>query len=472
MTAEKTGGSRTGRAAATYLLLAGLQRGVLLLILPFISHAMSPAEYGAASTLTAVALLLVALIAAPLESLMFRTVARQDEETPAILRVAGTYCYFILPLIAAAIAAAVALFGPTLLGVPGYVWAIEILAIGFQPAMTVYALPVVQARHDLARFIPLAGMSILAIAVSKLVLVVILHLGVLGWVISDLVSAALAALVAIAVVRLPRAHVTARDIRSTVSFAAPLIPHRAMMWAVISLSRPALAMVSTLTQVGLFSFGMNLAAVAALVLAEINRSVLPHYSRETFRAPTRETFGPVGWQVIAALAVPAIVGSGAAVAGPWIFAESYWPSLAVAGVLLVGQAAYGAYFIPMNYLTQTAGLPKYSAIASGAGGLLILASILVFGRTYGAMGVAIGTTVGYLVMASSALVLVRGHKLDVAWRTWLPQWPGILAAGVALGCSVVALMSPVRSAAAMAMGAASVVAVLGAFALTARRKPV
>ena len=101
MTAEKTGGSRTGRAAATYLLLAGLQRGVLLLILPFISHAMSPAEYGAASTLTAVGLLLVALIAAPLESLMFRTVARQDEETPAILRVAGTYCYFILPLIAA-----------------------------------------------------------------------------------------------------------------------------------------------------------------------------------------------------------------------------------------------------------------------------------------------------------------------------------------------------------------------------------
>lgn len=471
MTAEKTGGTRTGRAAATYLLLAGLQRGVLLLILPFISHAMSPAEYGAASTLTAAALLLVALIAAPLESLMFRTVARQDDETPAILRVAGTYCYFILPLIAAAIAAAVALFGPTLLGVPGYVWAIEILAIGFQPAMTVYALPVVQARHDLARFIPLAGMSILAIAVSKLVLVVILHLGVLGWVISDLVSAVVAALAAIAVVRLPRAHVTARDIRSTVSFAAPLIPHRAMMWAVMSLSRPALAMVSTLTQVGLLSFGMNLASVAALALAEINRSVLPHYSRETFPAPSRETFGPAGWQLIAAFAVPAIVGCGAALAGPWIFAESYWPSLAMTGVLLVGQAAYGCYFIPMNYLTQTAGLPKYSAIASGAGGLLILASILVFGRTYGAMGVAIGTTAGYIVMAAAALVLVHGHKLDIAWRAWLPQWPGIVAACAALGCSVVALTSPARSPAAMAFGILCLGFVLGALALTTRRKP-
>lgn len=470
MTAGTTGGSRTGRVAATYLLLAGLQRGVLLLILPFISHAMTPAEYGAASTLTAAALLLVAITAAPLESLMFRTVARQDEETPAILRVAGAYCYFALPLIAGVIAAVVALFGPTLLGVPGYVWAIEILAIGFQPAMTVYALPVVQARHDLSRFVPLAGISILAIGVSKLVLVVILHLGVLGWVISDLISATLAALVAMTVVRLPRAHVTRRDIRATVSFAAPLIPHRAMIWAVMSLSRPALAMVSTLTQVGLLSFGMNLASVAALVLAEVNRSVLPHYSRETFRAPTSETFGPVGWQLTAALCVPAVVGAGTALAGPWMFAHSYWPALAMTGVLLIGQAAYGCYFVPMNYLTQTAGLPKYSAIASGAGGLLILASILVFGRTYGAMGVSIGTTVGYLVMAAAALVLVRGHKLDIAWRTWLPQWRGAALACAALGCSVAALMLPVRSPAGLVLGGSCIVLVFGAVALTARRK--
>lgn len=472
MTAETAGGSRTGRAAATYLLLAGLQRGVLLLILPFISHAMPPAEYGAASTLTAAALLLVALTASPLESLMFRTVARRDDETPALLRVAGAYCYFILPLIAAVIAGLVAAFGPTMLGVPAHVWAIEILAVGFQPAMTVYALPVVQARHDLSRFVPLAGISILAIALSKLVLVVVLHLGVLGWVISDLFSAALAAVVAMVVVRLPRAEVTMRDVRATVSFSAPLIPHRAMMWAVMSLSRPALALVSTLTQVGLLSFGMNLASVAALVLAEINRSVLPHYSRETFRAPTRETLGPVGWQLIAALCVPALVGAAAALVGPWMFARSYWPSLAMTGVLLVGQAAYGWYFVPMNYLTQTAGLPKYSAIASGAGGVLILASILVFGRTHGAMGVSIGTTTGYLVMAAAALALVRGHKLDIAWRAWLPQWRGILLGCTALGCSVAALMSPVRSPAGLLLGSSCLVLVFGAVGLTARRKPV
>jgi hypothetical protein len=47
-------------------LLAGLQRGVSLLILPFITHAMSPVEFGAASMLTAASLLLTAVVAAPL----------------------------------------------------------------------------------------------------------------------------------------------------------------------------------------------------------------------------------------------------------------------------------------------------------------------------------------------------------------------------------------------------------------------
>ena len=451
-------------------MLAGLQRGVSLLILPFISHAMPPNEFGAASTLTATSWLLIAVIAAPLMQSIFRSAARGGEDGPALLRVAGTYCYVVLPIAVALAATAVALFVPEVLGISGFIWGIELLAIGFLPATSTFALHVTQARQDLPRFVWLSSSSVFATAASKLVLVVVLQLGVLGWAISDLLSAGLSAVLASLLVRLPQARVTSDHVRQVLRFTLPLVPHTASLWALTSLSRPAMAAVSSLDQVGLLSFGLTLATVASLVLGEINVAVLPRYSREIFRAPTHETVEPVRWQLIAAFVVPAVVGCGVAVAGRWIFAEAYWPSFFLTGVLLIGQAAYGLYVIPMNYLTQTAGRPKYSALASGAGAALILVSILVLGRTYGAVGVAYATAAGYLTMAGVAMILTRVLKLDIAWSSWLPNWPEVLLAAAALTCSVAALAAQVGSTLGWTFCAGCLLLVLAAVLLTARRK--
>ena len=180
----------TGRVVTTYLVLAGLQRGASLLILPFISHAMSPAQYGAASTLTASALLLVAVLAAPLQQLVFRATARGGKDADALIRAAGTYCYFSLPVAFAVISAGVALFVPELIGLSGAILGIELLAVGLQPAASSFALPITRARQDLRKFALLALTSVVVTAASKLILVVVWQLGVLGWAVSDLISAA------------------------------------------------------------------------------------------------------------------------------------------------------------------------------------------------------------------------------------------------------------------------------------------
>jgi O-antigen/teichoic acid export membrane protein len=387
-----------------------------------------------------------------------------------LVRVAGTYCYVLLPVAVALAATAVTVFVPEFLGVAGFVWGIELFAIGLLPASFVFALSVAQAREDLTRFVWVSSTSVLVTAASKLVLVVALQMGVLGWVISDLVSASLAAVVAISLVRLPRARVARTDIRSALRFAVPLIPHGASLWALTSLSRPAMAAVSTLDQVGLLAFGLSLASVANLVIAEINRAVLVRYSRETLPAPTGETLALVRWQLIVAFVIPAVVGSGVAVAGRWIFAEAYWPSFALTGTLLIGQAAYGLYLIPMNYLTQTAGLPKYSALASGAGAAVIFASILILGQRYGAVGVAYGTAAGYVTMAAVALSLTKALKIDVVWSRWLVHWPEVLLGAAALTCSVVALAAPAGSTIGWALTGACGLLVVGTLVVGARRK--
>jgi O-antigen/teichoic acid export membrane protein len=260
------------------------------------------------------------------------------------------------------------------------------------------------------------------------------------------------------------------DIRYALNFTLPLIPHAASLWALSSLSRPTMAAVSTLEQVGLLSIGLNLAQIAGMVLAESNRAALPRYSREILPAPTRETLEPVRWQVIGALVVPAVVGCGIAVGGQWIFPEDYWPSFALTGVLLISQAAYGLYLIPMNYLTQTAGLPRLSALASGTGAAVILVSILVLGHRYGAVGAAYATAAGYLTMAAVAVILTMVQKLDIAWRSWLANWPKFVLAAGALTCSVAALASPVGSPLSWTLTAACLVLALSAFIVTARRE--
>jgi O-antigen/teichoic acid export membrane protein len=443
---------------------------VLLLILPFISRVMSPSNYGAASMLTASAVLLVAILAAPLDALVFRVVGHGGKDEPSLLRVAGTYCYILLPVTGALVAFGFALAVPTFLGVSGTIWAIEILAVGFQPAMTVFALPVVQARQDLRRFVWLAGNSVVVLAVSKLLLVLVWQLGVLGWVISDLISAVLSAILAAAVVRPPRARVTLHHARAVARFAVPLIPHKASAWAITSLSRPALAMVSSLAQVGLLSLGLNVAITATLVMTEINRAVQPRYSRETFPAPTHNTYTPVKWQMVLAVAVPAAVGAALALVGQWVFAEPYWPAFALTGVLLVGQAAYGVYPIAINYLVLTAGQPKYTGLATGTGAVVILGSIFAIGRDYGAEGVAYATTAGYLAMATVAVMLTRLTKLDISWRAWATCWPELTVGTAALACSVAALACPVGSAVSRIYAGGCLLLLVGVAILVARRR--
>lgn len=440
MTAGKTAG-----AAATYIVLAAIQRSTSLILLPFVTHAMSPSEYGAASMLAAASLFITAIIAAPLTQIIIRAAAREDEDGPALLRIAGIYCYYVLPVLAAGGAALFALAVTDFLGVSGEIWALEILAIGLQPAASTYALFVAQAREDFRRFAAISSTSVTVTAASKIFFVVVMEQGVFGWVISDLVSGVVTAVLASILIRVPHAAITFSNRRYLLAFTLPLIPHSASMWALAFMSRPAMAAVSTFEQVGLLSFALNLAQVAGMLLAEANRAALPRYSREQFPAPTGETVGIVRAQFIAAFLIPAAVGSGVALIGPWVFAETYWPSFALTGVLLVSQLAYGLYLIPMNYLTQTGGLPRFSSLASGAGATVILTAVLAFGGRYGAAGVAYSTVAAYVVMAVVAVALVHGHRLKVSWRTWRSSWGGVVLSAASLACSVMALESDVGS---------------------------
>jgi O-antigen/teichoic acid export membrane protein len=411
-----------GRSTLVYLILGFLQRGLSLLLLPFVTRVMTTEEYGAVSVVVAGGALFSVVFGSALESAIFRWTVRDDDSSISVLRLSALYLYLLLPAAAIVFAAIFFIIDIPILSVSSRVWSLEILACGLLPAVSFFALPAIRAKSQLGRFVLISVVSIVALLVGKVIFVIVLDQGLVGWVVSDLISAALSYSVTFFVVLVPKRHGSVYEVKGLLAFALPLVPHRTAFWALSSLSRPAMALVLPLGQVGVFSLGLNFAGIASMVLVELNRALLTQYSAESFPAPTSITRKVARLQIAAALIVPVLAGAGVAALSPMLFSEEYSGALPLVAVLLLAQTMYGLYLIPANYTVQSAGHTSTNWYASVAGAGFIFLAILVFGGKVGNSGVAVFTFVGYSIMALTAMFIAGRIPLAIHWeRLFLPK---------------------------------------------------
>lgn len=439
----RPGGGRPrslGLEGAAYVVLAGFQRGVPILLLPFVTRILSATEYGAASILAAVNLFLGVVLGAALEVGVYRWGARRDDpESPALLHGGQVYVYVILPLASCLAAIGLLLVDQEIVSVHSSYWALETAAAGLLPAAGGFALPLLRATGRFSRAIVVGATTGAAAVIAKIVLLLVMDDAVLAWVVSDVLAAAVSYVVAVSLARVPATRVTRPVLRQLFGFVTPLLPHRVAFWSLSSLSRPALAVVGSLVAVALYSLALNIAAIAALVLAEVNRTVAPNYSREHFPAPTSRTHVVARMQVILAFATPAVTGALVAVGAPVLIGQEFTGALPMVGVLLLSQIAYGIYVVPMNYITYTAGRTSLSWIASTAGAVLIFAAIFRWGDSLGLQFLAWTTVAGYVVMAISAFAIAARMGLEIRWRSICPSLPNLVLACAATAASVASL---------------------------------
>lgn len=72
-------------------------------------------------------------------------------------------------------------------------------------------------------------------------------------------------------------------------------------------------------------------------------------------------------------------------------------------------------------------------------------------------------------MAFLAMILVVITKLDIAWNSWLRDWPAVFLGAVALAAGVFALSAPVGSSVVLTWAVVALIFSLGAGVLAARR---
>jgi len=429
----------------TYTGLALLQRGLSFVLLPFVTRAMTVDEYGMISVVVSIGGLVGILLGGFLEQAVYRwsVPAISSAEGGGVPRVTYLWLMIALPTVGAVAGTGITFCTFEFLGVDSFVWGIEFAAVCTLASVSYFALPVLRATEKLPRYVLLASTSIIALLAGKLVIVIALRGGVLGWVWSDLAASLITFLLALLVVKGPRASFSKADVVTVLRYGVPLIPHLIAFWALASLSRPVTALLLPFKDVGTFSAAFNTVNVGLLVLSELNRAVLIDYSREKFPAPSKTLERTMRLQLVLTVLLTVCIGAFSPLAESILFPAQFRGVATLIVILSISCLAFGAYIVVMNFVVQTSANTSLSWIASVSGAVVITGLCLALVAPLGVEGVAIATSAGYATMAVVAVLITFRMGLAIRWRALAsPSWAVVvLALSVVVSCSS-ALLAP------------------------------
>ncbi|MFI5429464.1 lipopolysaccharide biosynthesis protein [Aeromicrobium sp. UC242_57] len=417
----------TQRALVVYTALAMVQRSMSLLLLPFVTRAMSPHEYGMVSIIVALGMFASVLMSAAVEQAVFRSAARAeiDPDQRSTLAAAAVWLAWIGPSICLAVAVAVLVTDLRIFQIPAACIAIGLLAIGIGMYPGAYVQTCLRAQQRLRGFVLLAGTSILIGVATKFGLVIVGGHGIWGWVLSDLCAASATLVVAVFLLKPEQWSLSRAGFLQLAAFAIPIVPHVMAFWALSSLSRPLMATVLPLSEVGEFAVAFNAANVGMLLAVEVNRAVAVDYAADSLPGPSRRLARIVRLQLAIAVVAPVLICGASRPFVAWVVPTSAYGSVVpLLAILSVAPYLWTVYVLAINFVTMTAGRPAWNWTASVSGATVMAVGTVLLGSTIGVEGVAVAQVACYGVMALVSHWLLRRMSLEVDWRRsgLTPAW--------------------------------------------------
>ena len=426
------------RAAAVYTALAALQRGLALLLLPFLTRAMSVEEFGATSILAAGYALFVILLSFAFEPAVLSASIRElsDPTERDIIRAARLALLLVSPVLAVLLALGVWFSGQSLFGVGAELWAIEIVACGVTVFGLTYAMPRLRAHQNLRAYSIVAIATIVAALGSKLGLMVFLPLGPLGWALSDLIAGLAGTLSALVVLRRDTLHRGPFAIRRLAGLSLPLLPHLASLWIINSISRPLIEAVLTLRDVGLYSAAASASGAAMVICLEINRATNVEYAHDRFPAPSPRSAQAMKLQLSASVALAVLVCALTPAYVNLVLPPEYDAVQPLLAILSLTVVFWTVYAIATAFTTLAARITKWTWTGSLGGVVVTVLGTLGLAATWGVLGVAVAAVLAQITIAALAIVLHRALGLRLDWREGGVTGWWVFRAAAALGLAV------------------------------------
>jgi len=451
---------RFSRGWLTYGLGSFVQRGIGFLLLPIYTTYLSPAELGIVGVVLAVFSGFSVIFGLGLRGAVTRQYFDHAEAPPRLREYLGSV-YTAFALYGAVGASLLTLFGRglferTLPQVPFAPFMPLALWAAFCAAAGGVLLSLYRAREQAVRYVLLELVSAVLMLGFVAYFVVVRRGGAVGqaqglfW--SSLSAFALTLVLLLREAR-PRCNVAM--IRRAVAFGAPLMVHLLAGWVLLAADRVLLARMMSLTEVGLYTLGYQIAMIMGVVASASNAAWAPMFydvARTHADAPRS-----LGRLASVNLGVSFAVGLLLILFGREIVlvmgGERYAGAATVVPVIVLAYALQALYFVtvtPIFYAQQTRLLAPLTVSAAA---LNVGLNILLIPR-FGMIGAAWGTFIafGFLFVAAATiarrrfavdyevgtLVLLFGLLIVAACAMWATARTSLIMAA-ALKLTLVAL---------------------------------
>ncbi len=444
------------------------------ILLYFFTARLTPADYGILSLLLTVEIVVKILSRCGVDASFMRLYYDCTDEHSR-QRLASTIFFFLLVvdgcLLAIGLVASPVL-ARLLFGVPGYALPLALVLLNtFVAGFFFFPFHLLRMERKALQFSVLTFTRSSGTLILRIVLVLGLGLGVLGWILADVVMT----LIFVGVLfrrfsSLVRPMFSRPVLAEALRFGLPRLPHGIAQQVIgpgtdAALLRAFLRVPQALTQIGLYGMGASFGLSLKLFLSAFEYAWAPFYF-ETMKQPdAKETFSRIATYGLAILVLAAAGLS--AVAGDLVrlmTKPGYFRAAVVIPWIAIGVTLQGVYLLTSIGLNITKRTHYYPVATIVAAAVNVGCNMVLIPR-YGILGPAYANVASYGVLAGLAMIFSQHfYPIRYEWsRIARVVAAGVVAYGVATFGIPIWMWSPLGV---LVRGSVVVVVYLACLALT------
>lgn len=412
---------RLGKHSAIYGLGGLVQRILAVLLLPVYTRFLSPSDYGTVETLIALTTVLVITLRLGITNAFYRFYYDSREQAARRL-VLRTSFWFTMAMATAGLVLGVLFsreISTALFGSSGDAEIVAAAFVGLWAQMNYEQLTALFRVEERSVAYVTASLTNVAVTIAAtLTLVVALDAGPLGVIVGNFTGTLLVYAALLGYRREQLGLQWDRGLlREMNRFGLPLVPSALFLWVTNFSDRFFLVKLADTDEVGLYSVGVRIASVMALLLTAFRTAWAPFaYSIEDDREAKR-TYAFVLTYLVA---LTTWVATGLGLLSPWlvdwIAAPSFSSSSRVVAPLAFSVVLFAGYVvmaIGLGRMRRT----QFNWVLTGAAAIVNVSLNLLLIPPYGMMGAAVATLASYATMfAGMTWWSQRVYPVQFQWR--------------------------------------------------------
>jgi O-antigen/teichoic acid export membrane protein len=387
----------------TYGLGQAVGRGVQLLLVPILTRALTPGEFGVSELVLGYVQAAVVVLVAGMDGALARFFYEQPDRDARVRMVSSSLAF---RLITSGIVAALAISLATPIAsafVGGQAYS-KYLAIGAATLpftlLVMFSNDVLRVTFQPLKYVTLNVVQTLIVVAGSIVFVVVMHKGAAGVLYGRLLGDAASAMLGLVLVR---HNLTLRFdgalLRRMLSYGAPVVPAAFGFGFIAGLDRYMLQRTRSIEEVAVYAVALRFFSVMTLAASAFQLAYGPfayaHAAREDSpRLYARVLVAFAALASLGALFVGAFAPEALALLAPRAYAGAALPALFLA-FAAVAMGAYTVASVGVGLALKT----PWLNVSAGFGVAIALLAHLAFTPRFGPSGAGLSTLLGYFVIA-------------------------------------------------------------------------